>query len=117
MGRSLRWQDEDNRASMAAKLSSVEQELSMQRRQRRKSQAFYKRLTEPGAKQAKGQSISAFYPIIIMLEQPVVSVKNSPTMRRPGWANAVRGFVMRAPYYVVHFTGNESLSSLPPPLA
>ncbi|KAK7109186.1 uncharacterized protein [Littorina saxatilis] len=50
--------DKDNKASITSKLASVEQELTMQRRQRRKSQTFYKKLTEPGAKQPKGENKS-----------------------------------------------------------
>lgn len=58
--KAVHWQDEDNKASIANKLMAVEQELTMQRRQRRKSQAFYKRLTEPGNKQPKGQFTACY---------------------------------------------------------
>ncbi|KAK7479244.1 hypothetical protein BaRGS_00029492, partial [Batillaria attramentaria] len=48
--------DEDNKATIESRLSSVEQEIAVQRKQRRKSQAFYKKLTEPGSKQTKGET-------------------------------------------------------------
>ncbi|KAL8607919.1 hypothetical protein ACOMHN_005474 [Nucella lapillus] len=48
--------DERSRPAIESKLSSIEQEVSVLRRQRRKSQAFYRRLTDPPASQNKGES-------------------------------------------------------------
>ncbi|XP_076460857.1 uncharacterized protein LOC143293637 isoform X2 [Babylonia areolata] len=48
--------DEKNKPFIEAKLASLDQEIGMLRRERRKSQAFYKRLTDPGVKQPKGDN-------------------------------------------------------------
>ena len=48
------FKDEGKKDVITAKLVSLEQEMAMERKQRKKSQTFYKKLTEPNAKQTKG---------------------------------------------------------------
>ncbi|XP_050395691.2 uncharacterized protein LOC126814532 isoform X2 [Patella vulgata] len=46
--------DEKNRAGIETKLSSVEQQLGMEKKMRKKSQKFYKKLIDPDVKNGKG---------------------------------------------------------------
>ena len=60
-------QDEENRPQIESKLASVNQEIAMQRKERRKTQRFYRKLNASAAtKPARGKILCSIYLAIII---------------------------------------------------